>query len=73
MVAAVLYLAINKHEPNRRLAFALETFIVVAAVAANRPSLDAIAAGLLMKKCEPSPRKRARSLRLAQGGTNKSF
>jgi hypothetical protein len=34
MVAAVLYLAINKHEPNRRLAFALETFIVVAVVAA---------------------------------------
>jgi hypothetical protein len=34
MVAAVLYLAINKYEPNRRLAFALEMFIVVAVVAA---------------------------------------
>jgi hypothetical protein len=34
VAAAVLYVAVNKHEPNRRLAFALEMFIVVVVVAA---------------------------------------
>jgi hypothetical protein len=34
VVAAVLYVAINEHEPDRRLAFALKIFIVIVVVAA---------------------------------------
>ena len=34
VVAAVLYVAVNEHEPNRRLAFALKMFIVILVVAA---------------------------------------
>ena len=34
VVAAVLYVAVNEHEPNRRVAFALKMFIVILVVAA---------------------------------------
>jgi hypothetical protein len=33
-VAAVLYAAVNEHEPDRRLALALKTLIVILVVAA---------------------------------------
>jgi hypothetical protein len=34
VVAAVLYVAVNEHKPDRRLAFALKMFIVIVVVAA---------------------------------------
>jgi hypothetical protein len=34
LVAAVLYVAVNAHEPSRRVAFALKVLIVTLAVAA---------------------------------------
>ena len=34
MIAAVLYVAVNKHEPNRRVAAALKFLIVTCAIAA---------------------------------------
>jgi hypothetical protein len=42
VVAAVLYVAVNDIEPNRRHAIALKALIIALAVVANRQSFDAI-------------------------------